>query len=72
METGVTDLASLRHLKTIEELTLDGLEQLDAESFRNLKSLKKLWVLSVRFCGIDDAILKDTAQCPRLQELCIE
>lgn len=72
MEMGVKELAPLRHLKTIEELKLDGLEQLDTESFRHLKLLNGLRILSVRFCGLDDAILKCTAQCPRLQELCIE
>jgi uncharacterized protein (TIGR02996 family) len=68
-ESGVTDLESIRRLKHLEDLELDSLEELDPASFRYLPELKNLKRLSIRFCGLGDAVLPYIARCTELREL---
>jgi hypothetical protein len=68
-ESGVTDLAPLRDLLSIEELTLDSQEELDRGSFRYLPALKNLRKLEIRFCDLTDDVLPHIARCTQLKEL---
>ena len=68
-ETGVTDLAPLKQFPRLEELNLDSLEHLKPSSFRHLVELKRLKRLTVRFCDLENEILKHISKCSTLEEL---
>jgi len=68
-ESGVTDLAPLQHLTSLEELNLDSLEQLEASSFRHLSALTNLRILEARSCRLTDEVLKHIGECKELREL---
>jgi uncharacterized protein (TIGR02996 family) len=67
-ETSVTDVGPLRHLTGLEELDLSSLPSLKSESLRHLKALPKLRSLTMRFCDLDDQVLKHVAACSHLRE----
>lgn len=67
-ETSVTDVGPLKHLTGLEELDLSSLTSLEPESLRHLKSLPKLRSLTMRFCDLDDRVLKHVAKCSQLRE----